>query len=315
MLYLERELVAGSDLQQAAISAAELVNLPVVQQQVQLFVSQGNDADLKQCKTINVLQGESAVVNTDIESCAVVLSSLEATTCCVVVLACRASGRYAIGHYDQSCIQGRDCLSDLLKGMVSPNLYIAGGYCEQSSVGHSVASALLSAAHTAGLPIHLQLALVDSLNTTSSGCPRVCNLGLYVSTQEERIMQMPQTTDKGPALMERMAKQWLQPCQQLVEIYSSSQQAVVVPEVHVQLTPQQAYRYHKLLSLPDAQLLQFMSTSPQHEADTFVSGTYTVCKFAVKSQYKADTPSQAQVEQHCCHCRDARCADMDSAAQ
>lgn len=273
MLYLQgKPLSTVLKLQSALLSAVELVKLPAVQHQVEQFWSSEPPVNVERCKRINVIQGEGAAIDVGKESGDVLLSSLEATTCCVVVLACRGSGRYAVGHFDQARVQNHHCFNSLLKGMLQPNLYIAGGYREDTLVGHDTASAILNAAEAAHMPIHLQLAVVDALNTTEDGCPKVCSFGVHVSHQEESAVVLPQSSDKGPDSMARMARQWLLPSHSLIHVYDSIQQAMVFEHVHVQLSSQQEHTFHCLMSLPNKDFLQLMSTSPHHEAATFVPG-------------------------------------------
>ena len=289
MLYLQgKPLSTVLKLQSTLLKAVELVKLSAVQHQVEQFWSSEPPLDAERCKRINVIQGEGAVIDVEKESGDVLLSSLEATTCCVVVLACRGSGRYAVGHFDQARVQHHHCLDSLMKGMLQPNLYIAGGYREDTLAGHDTASAILSAAEAAQLPIYLQLALVDALNTNENGCPKVCNFGVHVSNQEESAVVLPQSSDKGPESMARMARQWLLPSQSLIHVYDSVQQAMVFQHVHVQLSSQQQHTFHCLMSLPDKDFLQLMSTSPHHEAATFVPGT---CCMTAKKVYWCKTHS------------------------
>ena len=276
MLYLESKVIATLlNLQRTAISAAELVKIPVVRCQVQRFFNSVHSS-VAQCKHINVIQGEVAVIDFTKEPNRILLSSSEATTCCVVVVACRASQRYAVGHFDQSHIDNKQCLDNLLIGMLRPNLYLAGAYCEDTGAGLSVASAILNAAHQSLMPIHLQLAVVDSLNTTPCGHPKVCNFGVYVSDQAENAVMLPKFINKGPELMLRRAKQWLQPSRALVQVYNAAQQALVFCGVSVQLSFQQARYFEWLLSCSDQALLQCTSTSPQHEAVSYAAGTVCI---------------------------------------
>ena len=273
MLYLDNKVVATLlNLQRVAISAAELVKLPLVQCQVEQFFHNSR-SNVAQCKHINVIQSEVAMVDFTKEPNNILLSSVEATSCCVVELACRVSQRYAVGHFHRSHIDNKHCLNILLRGMLRPNLYLAGAYCEDTGVGHSVASAILNAAHQSPIPIHLQLAVVDALNTTPDGHPKVCNFGVHVSDQVENAVMLPEACDKGPELIPRRARQWLQQSKGLVQVYNASQQALVFCGVSVQLSFQQAHYCYWLLSCSDKALLQSTSTSPQHEAASFVPGT------------------------------------------
>lgn len=93
MLYLENKAVVTLlNLQRVAISAAELVKLPLVQCQVEPFFHNSR-SNVAQCKHINFIQSEVAVTDFTKEPNNILLSSMEDTTCCVVVLACRVSQR------------------------------------------------------------------------------------------------------------------------------------------------------------------------------------------------------------------------------
>lgn len=270
MLILENKLLAVSA---QAISASKIISRPAIQRQVNAWLKGRHEFDAAQCKYINVAQGEFAAVDLSKESAdKLLLTSFEATTCCVVALACHESRRYAIAHFDEPVVQTPFCLEPLLKGMVQPNFYMIGGYCEPSGNGHDVATAILKSAQAVDVPIHLKLVLVDALNTMSDGAPRVCNLGLYLDKSLEHAVQVQQGCNKGPDIVKRMARSWAQPCNSLVNVYDASQQAILIRDVPVKLSLEQANNFSLLLTLPDEQFLRYTSTSPEHEAESYVPG-------------------------------------------
>ena len=313
MLLLESKVLAISA---QAVSASKVISRPAIQRQVNSWLTGVHEFDVSQCKHINVAQGEYAVLDSAKESAdKLLLTSLEATTCCVVALACRESGRYAIAHLDESVVQTPFCLEPLLKGMVQPNFYMVGGYCEPSGIGRDVATAVLKSAQAVELPIHLKLVLVDALNTMSDGSPRVCSLGLYLDSSQERAVQM-QCCNKGPDIVKRMARSWAERCNNLVNVYDASQQAMLVRGFPVKLSLQQANNFSLLLTLPDHQFLRYTSTSPEHEAETYVPGDRRNCSATVtlSCQQCSHKASAVSICDACC-CRTSCSHDMAFGAE
>jgi hypothetical protein len=58
----------------------------------------------------------------------------------------------------------------------------------------------------------------------------------------------------------------------LIPIWYQQQQQMVLPPFDATINSWQAMRYERLLQMPDKQLLQYMSTSPEHEPDWFPQG-------------------------------------------
>ena len=223
-------------------------------------------------KTVHVLQGECAIVETFQEPTPVCICSTGATTCCIVAFNCRLSGRCGIIHYDQPRAEQARCLAPLLQGMVEPDLYIVGGFTEATGCGVKVANSLLSSLEDTDLPVHIRLACVGPLNTTADGEPRCCSLALKAEKGQVCVSSCLDQVDKGPQAVQRLARLWMRSAPQVEEVYDTFKQTLKVTGLGLALTQQQAHTYNALLRVPDAQFLSFVSTSPQHESALFVPG-------------------------------------------
>jgi hypothetical protein len=58
----------------------------------------------------------------------------------------------------------------------------------------------------------------------------------------------------------------------LIPVWDQQQQQIVLPSFEATIDSWQAMRYERLLQMPDKQLLQYMSTSPEHEPEWFPQG-------------------------------------------
>lgn len=224
-------------------------------------------------KTISVLQGEFAVINMHQERQEVRLSSCEATTCCIVALGCDISGRYGIAHYDKPQAQHEDCLGPLLDGLIAPELYITGGFVEETGCGIATAERLLQVMHNCDTQINIRLACVGDVNTASDGTPKCCSLLLTSNVNAGCAPTPSDTIDKGPLAIQRMTRNFAQQAAGLENVYDTSKQQLQIKGVHLNLSAQQILSFSSLLGCPDSDILRIMSTSPQHEAATFVPGT------------------------------------------
>ena len=232
-------------------------------------------------KTIGVLQGEFAVINMNKERREVRLTSCEATTCCIVVLGCDISGRYGIAHYDKPQAQREDCLGPLLNDLIAPELYIIGGFVEETGCGTATAERLLQVMHKCDAQINIRLACIGNVNTSPGGRPTCCSLLLTKNAESGCTYTPGITIDKGPLAIQRMARMFAQQAAGLQNVYDTSKQQLQIKAVHANLSRQQIWGFSSLLGCPDSDFLRMMSTSPQHEAATFVPGTVGLCNCLV----------------------------------
>ena len=278
MLLLHAQpLLRNAGKRAAACIVSYLCRQEVIQAQAAEFLdSTCTPAQDFGCKTINVLQGEYAVVDTRQEGPNICLSSCEATTCCILALSCESSGRFGIAHYDKPQAHSEDCLRPLLDGLVAPDLYIIGGYREHSNCGVATANRLLQVLDDADKPINVALACIGSINTAVDGAPKCCNLLLTKTASRPCLPSAFTAIDKEPLAIQRMARAFAQPAVRLQNIYDTSTQLLQIQPVRINLSRQQVLCFAALLECPDADFLEIMSTSPHHETASFVPGDVTL---------------------------------------
>ena len=239
-----------------------------VRNQVQQFLDRPAPEAVK---TVHVLQGEYAVVRTLQETMPLRISSSEATTCCLVAMNCRQSGRAGIAHFDQPGAEDAECLTTLMRDMIEPDLYIVGSFTEATGCGTRTAKQLLQTLQNCDTPVHIQLACIGPMNTTAIGAPKSTNLALTFDKTQVCASPCPEQLDKGPQALQRLARLWTQTASNLIEVYDTSAQKINVVDLDVRLTTQQMQTFKALVQLPDSQLLNYVSTSPGYEASTFAS--------------------------------------------
>lgn len=263
-----------------------LTEIASVRSQVEQFLNAGPPA-LAQFKTVHVLQGEYAVMDTAQEPQSICLCSSEATTCCILALSCQSSGRVGMVHFDQSGKEQAKCLAPLLHGMLEPELYIVGGFTEATECGHRIADTLLSSLEDTDLPIHVRLACTGQFNTTLTGAPRCCSLALNRTNVGMSAARVGDGIDKGPQAVQRLARVWTRSAADCQNIYDTTRQTLRVPNFSKHLSRQQVQTFRALLELPDDHFLSFVSTSPEHEADAFVPGDNWFAKIGAACQHAA----------------------------
>jgi hypothetical protein len=130
-------------------------------------------------KHVSVMQGECAAIDLKSEPIDVVVSSQDATTCCIAVVRCLASERLFITHLDQPGGRQIAFVQDAVAAMTRPELWLVGGFVDGSRSRSSAQAAetVLWALHSATLvPIIVQLAMTGQLNTDVLGRPRTQSL-------------------------------------------------------------------------------------------------------------------------------------------
>ena len=240
------------------------------------------DAYLKQrmlpppaCKTVHVLQGEMASICIAQETERICICSSEATTCCILALSCRQSGRHSIAHLDRRPGQVLS-LPRMLHGLKRPDLYLVGGYSEPTNCGIDTANELLTLLEEIELPVEVKLACIGPLNTAPDAAPKCCSLALLVDGCEPFVASCVEHVDRGPQLIGRLAYNWVNSNPELRNIYDSRRSGLRISQCNAQLSQQQMEIYTSALQLPDNLFLQWSSTSPQHEAPHFISGEIVI---------------------------------------
>ena len=280
MLLLNNERVITNLARQAATCLVSCLSASAgVRSQIQQFVDR-RPLPLKQVKTVHVLQGEYAIVDVAREIVPVCICSSEATTCCIVALNCRLSGRRGLMHYDQPRADPEQFLATLMHGMIEPDLYIVGGFTEASGCGTETANKLLSALDQIDLPVQVRLACIGQLNTTANGAPRCVSLALHQGDAEECASPCHSNLDKGPQATQRLARIWTRKAPHLENVYYTLKQTLTVTNIDVRLSRETLHSFAAQLKLSDLQLLQLLSTSPQHEAASFIPGDVIVAAFS-----------------------------------
>lgn len=232
-------------------------------------------------KRIHVLQGEYAVVNTLQERQEICLSSSDATTCCIVALNCNITGLCGIAHFGQIQEQQENCLSPLLEGLIAPELYIVGGFCEATSRGVATARTLLSILEDSDKQINVQLACIGGVNTAHDGAPRCRSFALLRGVDSDSGCALSNTTayDRGPAAAQRLARVLAPSASEHLEnVYDTSHQLMQISPITSNLSRHHVSVYAASLQLSDADLLKQSSTSPQHEEASFVPGGFPLMR-------------------------------------
>ena len=245
-----------------------------IRAQAARFLSETQPPD-PHMKRIHVLQGEYAVVNTFQKRQEICLSSSGATTCCIVALNCNITGLCGIAHFDRIQEQQKNCLSPLLEGLIAPELYIVGAFCEETSCGVATAHTLLRILEDIDTHVNVQLACIGEVNTTRDAAPRCRSFALTRTAESGCILSNTAAYDKGPAAAQRLARIYAPSASEHLEnVYDTNNQLMRVSNVNSNLSRQHISVYTALLQLPDADLLKQSSTSPQHEEASFVPGGF-----------------------------------------
>lgn len=272
MLLLDGEpLLRNAGQQAASCLVSYLCRNASLRALSEKFISESKPHD-PHLKTIHVVQGEYAVVNTRQECQKICLSSCDATTCCIVALNCNVTGLCGIAHLDQGHAQQKNCLSPLLEGLVAPELYIIGGMRENTSCGVATAHKLLGQLEDDDAQINVQLACIGDVNTAHDGAPRCRSLAVTKSAESGCSPTNIAAVACDPSAAQRLARVFTLGACGLENIYDTSKQLLQISKINCNLTRQQLNSYATLLQCPDAYLLQHMSTSPQYEGASFVPG-------------------------------------------
>ena len=203
------------------------------------------------------------------------LSSSDATTCCIVALNCSVTGLCGIAHFGQ-ILEQQNCLSPLLEGLIAPELYIVGGFCEATTCGVATAHTILRILEDSHKHINVQLACIGEVNTTHDGAPRCRSFALTRSAISGRVLSKCAAYDKGPAAPQRLARVFARGASGYLEnVYDSSRQLMRISHISSNMSRQHVSLYAVLLHLSDADLLNQLSTSPQHEEASFVPGVFS----------------------------------------
>ena len=279
MLLIDGQPVLRNAGQQAAkCIVSYLCQNASVRAQATRFLSESHPPD-PHLKRIHVLQGEYAVVNTFQERQHVCLSSSDATTCCIVALNCNITGLCGIAHFGQVQEEQNNCLSPLLNGLIAPELYMVGGFREPTSSGVTIAGRLLDILEDSEAHVSIQLACIGDVNTTPDKAPRCRSLALTKSAESDCVLSNTTASDQGPAAVQRLARFFAPSASEHLEnVYDTSRQLMRVSNVNSSLSRQHVRVFAAILQLPDADLLNHMSTSPQHEEASFVPGDASVMR-------------------------------------
>jgi len=245
------------------------------------------------------------------------IGSEEATTCHIVAVRDALTGCTAMGHFDHPSTTNRGfeemvCrLEELSRGLqahASPeptthlstpcasssqdkssplDLYIVGGFDEDLS--REMTTTILQLAIDSSFKFVLRLACVSDFNSTEylqSGVagPLYRSLALRLSDGVAFPVAFQRDT-LPPACLVRAARIWGEESQSMVEVWDEQlRQLKVQPFVY-----QPKDYFELLLRIPEAQLLQFTSTSPLVEGPFFVQDLKRTIQFIKQNPNWKDT--------------------------
>lgn len=221
-------------------------------------------------RTVHVVQGELATVPVTIGSVAV-LGSTDATTCLLAAAFDARSGLASVAHYDDGSILDPRNTANLVQGMERPSLYLAGAARCGGERGAATAAAtlhaLLRVLDRSPMSIDLRLFCALDWNTDEAGRPRAQALALALPSGTPFLPES--WRDRGPLVEARMAQLWCGagpgiPMKSIIDGKESEWLVTVVAGEAV-ASPGRRQRLQALVDLPDEELLQECSTSPECE--------------------------------------------------
>jgi Protein N-terminal asparagine amidohydrolase len=262
--------------------------------------------------TLQVLQQEHAVIvapssPTTKSTFPHSIGSDAATTCIIVGVRDPASRVTALGHLDNP-LHARRHVQQLLQALnmtvTQHNASAAAGATLQSqaplcaylvggmitgdgSCGRKLAVEILQALHCASAHVELALACIGPLNVVTAAAdasiasapgaaampqtssrPAKCSLAISAATGEARSVRFTGSA-RGPAFTLRSARLYTS-CTDLLDMYDPFTGLITVQPF---APPLPALHAQWLRALPDAQLLQYTSTSPEAEDERFCDDT------------------------------------------
>ena len=294
----------------ALVSRAPLPE-PALQAAAEAFFARGAERSIPAASDCAVwlLQGECALVPAGGPVCW--LGTTDATTCVAAALWCPAARLAWMAHADAPL--GRATLSALraLVGpggpMTTPQLFLAGGYCDQpAGEGPRLGLALLQAFHNLGAPIRLALCALGAANTDAAqgGAPRTRCLALRLSGGggsadggggggDSGSGAAPPTAypwrfadgARGPALARRFAAQHArrQPSA-LIDVYDAATARLRLPPFDPSLGGWAAFCAGRMAAMDDGPLLANYSTSPAHESQWFCDDMRAMAAWQLAAQ-------------------------------
>ncbi|GAB4815308.1 hypothetical protein N2152v2_002354 [Parachlorella kessleri] len=219
-----------------------------------------------------LLVGELARVSTSVSVCWV--GSSDATTCVIVVLLDLQAGLAAVAHFDAATSANPCNLEACLEGMTAPSLFLVGGYGIDNGVSSQTVLRLLQQAHSTPTPVTLRLACIGGLNTDAAGAPRSQSLAVNLQTGAAAPARF---LDRGPLAIPRLAQLWLRErpeSRTLQPVFDAAsgqtRVSLILGAPNKQLVAYLGY----LLAQDTPQLLEIISTSPEHEGPGFVEGKH-----------------------------------------
>eukprot|EP00803_Ostreobium_quekettii_P011229 evm.model.scf_835.2 EVM.evm.TU.scf_835.2 scf_835:4670-6480(-) len=234
-------------------------------------------------RCIHVAQGEFCCTDLRAGTAGLWLGSSEATTCVIAVAICRSSELASVGHFDDSCKRSSEGIKAWIRGMRRPRVYLVGAYQDADGESACVAAAILSYLHGAqDIEAEILLACVSRRNTGADGWPIASSLA--VDCQSGTAMRCT-FEDKGPWQVESRARFWVQSCNRMTElVYDHLAGTLTVPGYCAAVDFWRLAKFERWLSLPDAQLIRIVSTSPDHEDTDFIPGVRQVLQWVIQHQ-------------------------------
>lgn len=229
-------------------------------------------------KNVCVLQGEYAEVDLTKEE--LLLASTDATTCCIIALI--APKQWAlIAHLDERCSQQLAVLVPLLSDRAgAAQAFLTGGYGDR---GEAVTEELLKALHALSrLSVDVRLAAVGALNQDAD-TRAIRHRGLALDTAT--CCAWPVTMqDRGPLVAMRAARPFSPVSSCMEPIYAAATQQLCIPPVHLDTHSLNRAELLQMVALPDAELVQQSSTSPEQEGPGFCEDVRATLRWMLQAK-------------------------------
>lgn len=183
----------------------KLLTHPTLAEACQSFLEGPHITTDAQLPSICLLQGEQVTVCSK-SLPGLLIGSQDATTCLIAVIWCPEAQYVWAAHIDQNLGPADiTSISNALKCMQQPQLYLCGGYCNAGNRGPATALAFLQVLHSMDEhEVQLLLSCIGPANTAADGSPRSRQMVLDTSKSSVHPWLF---SDRGPQLPRRFAAQ------------------------------------------------------------------------------------------------------------
>eukprot|EP01114_Cavostelium_apophysatum_P022735 TRINITY_DN8326_c0_g1_i1.p1 TRINITY_DN8326_c0_g1~~TRINITY_DN8326_c0_g1_i1.p1 ORF type:complete len:318 (+),score=73.32 TRINITY_DN8326_c0_g1_i1:139-1092(+) len=274
VLWIENDAIQMGSTSLDGLVPLILSNAAVIQRASEIASHQTRYITSTDGKNLYVFQREFATISLD--SGIKFLGTSEATSCNMVIIRSKSSGKTSCAHADGSSKQvGGDACS--IQKMISTftseessagfDLHIVGGMLDDKNYSLKLATSILRVLHLAPFRFDLVTGCFYSLNNRTEGnvnVPLVRGLAIDVKTGE--VFPAEFADDCKPDLELRNARFTSGP--QLINIYDAKLNIIIIEPFGYQFYS--AVDMQVLLRLPDKKILEMFSTTPKAESEHFV---------------------------------------------